>query len=310
MEVLRGVEALPLPHRPAAVTVGMFDGVHRGHQAVIGRAVTAAHELGVVPTAVTFDRHPREVLTHGHEPRLLTTLERKSALIEALGIETLLVLQFTLEFSKTSPDDFVRRFLAESMHARHVVLGANFRFGYKASGNLDLLAEVGPAHGFTVEGVELLEIDGRGVSSSSIREALASGDLDWPRVALGRRFAVDGRVVRGAGRGTGLGWPTANLETHPRIQLPAVGVYAGVARSDAGEHVAAINVGSNPTFGEEPVHVEAFLLDYEGDLLGRNISIEFWERLRDEVRFDSPEALSEQIAEDVQRTRELVAEPG
>jgi riboflavin kinase/FMN adenylyltransferase len=309
MEVLRGVEVLPLPPRPAAVTVGMFDGVHRGHQAVIGRTVEEARARGIAAVAVTFDRHPKEVLTHGHEPRLLTTLERKISLIEELGIDVLLVLQFTLEFSKTSPDDFVRRFLAESVHAAHVVLGANFRFGHRAEGDLELLRREGPAHGFTAEGVDLLEIDGRRVSSSSIRQALAEGDLEWPRTALGRRFALDGRVVRGAGRGTGLGWPTANLETHPRIQLPAVGVYAGVGIVADERHVAAINVGSNPTFGEEPVHVEAFLLDYEGDLVGRDVSIEFWGRLRDEVRFESAEELSEQIADDVRRTRELVGTP-
>jgi riboflavin kinase/FMN adenylyltransferase len=307
MEVVRGVEALPLPARSAVVTVGMFDGVHRGHQAVIGRTVDVARERGIASVATTFDRHPREILTHGHEPRLITTLERKVSLVEALGVDVLLVLEFTLEFSKTSPQDFVTRFLVESVHAAHVVLGANFRFGHRAQGDLGYLHEAGPAHGFTAEGVDLLEVDGRRVSSSSIRESLAAGDLDWPHTALGRRFAVDGRVVRGAGRGTGLGWPTANLETNPRTQLPAVGVYAGRALTGSGDHMAAINVGSNPTFGEEPVHIEAFLLDYEGDLVGQDVSIEFWERLRDEVRFDTAEELSAQIELDVKRTREVVS---
>jgi riboflavin kinase/FMN adenylyltransferase len=306
MQLVRGVEALPLPSGPAAVTIGMFDGVHRGHRAVIGRVVEAARERGLRSVVTTFDRHPREVLTHGHEPRLLTTLERKISLNEALGVDVLLVLRFTLEFSKTSPEDFVTRFLVESVHAGHVVLGANFRFGHRAAGDLDYLREAGPERGFTVEGVGLLELEGRPVSSSSIRDALAAGDLAWPRTALGRRYAVDGRVVRGAGRGTGLGWPTANLETHPRIQLPAVGVYAGRALTASGDHIAAINVGSNPTFGEEPVHIEAFLLDYEGDLRGQDISIEFWERLRDEVRFDTAEELSDAIELDVRRTREVV----
>jgi riboflavin kinase/FMN adenylyltransferase len=306
MEVLRGVESLPLGPGPSVVTVGMFDGVHLGHQAVIGRTVEAARERGIRSVATTFDRHPREVLTHGHEPRLLTTLERKISLIEALGVDVLLVLQFTLEFSKTSPQDFVERFLVESVHAGHVVLGANFRFGHRAAGDLAYLHQAGPAHGFTAEGVDILEVDGRKVSSSSIRQALSDSDLEWPRTALGRRFALDGRVVRGAGRGAGLGYPTANLETSPRIQLPAVGVYAGVALSATGRHVAAINVGSNPTFGVEPVHVEAFLLDFGDDLVGQDLSVEFWERLRDEERFDSPEALAEQIAADVERTREIV----
>ena len=163
MDVVRGVELLPLTAEPSAVTVGMFDGVHRGHQAVIGRTVEMSRERGIRSVATTFDRHPREVLTHGHEPRLLTTLERKISLIEALGVDTLLVLQFTLEFSKTSPEDFVRRFLVESVHAEHVVLGANFRFGYRASGDLAYLHAAGPQHGFTAEGIDILEVDGRKV---------------------------------------------------------------------------------------------------------------------------------------------------
>jgi riboflavin kinase/FMN adenylyltransferase len=308
MEVLRGTEALPLDPGPSSVTVGVFDGVHRGHQAVIGRTVEVARERGIRSVVTTFDRHPREVLTHGHEPRMLTTLERRISLIEQLGVDTLLILQFTLEFSHTSPEVFVERFLDESLHADHVVLGSNFRFGYRAAGDLAYLREAAPSRGFTVDGIDTLEVDGRKVSSSSIREALSAGDLEWPRTALGRRFAVDGRVVRGAGRGAGLGFPTANLETNPRIQLPAVGVYAGVAVTNGGRDVAAINVGSNPTFGDEPVHIEAYLLDFEGDLVGQEVSIEFWERLRDEERFASAEELVERIGEDVRRTRGVVRE--
>jgi riboflavin kinase / FMN adenylyltransferase len=308
MEVLRGTEALPLDPGPSSVAVGVFDGVHRGHQAVIGRTVEVARERGIRSVVTTFDRHPREVLTHGHEPRMLTTLERRISLIEQLGVDTLLILQFTLEFSHTSPEVFVERFLDESLHADHVVLGSNFRFGYRAAGDLAYLREAAPSRGFTVDGIDTLEVDGRKVSSSSIREALSAGDLEWPRTALGRRFAVDGRVVRGAGRGAGLGFPTANLETNPRIQLPAVGVYAGVAVTNGGRDVAAINVGSNPTFGDEPVHIEAYLLDFEGDLVGQEVSIEFWERLRDEERFASAEELVERIGEDVRRTREVVRE--
>ena len=306
MEVVRGISALPLPSGPAVVTIGMFDGVHRGHQAVIGRAVEAARERDVAATAVTFDRHPREVVTPGREPRLLTTLEGRIELIGRLGVDTLLVVEFTEEFSRISAEEFIRVVLAEGLHARHVVIGTNFTFGYRAGGNVHLLTELAPSAGFTVEGMELLEIDGRPVSSSSIREALIKGDLEWPRTALGRRFVLDGRVVRGAGRGADLGWPTANLQTDHRLLLPGKGVYAGRARTGQGDHVAAINVGSNPTFGREPVHVEAYLLDFEGTLLGQDMAVEFWARLRDEVKFDSAEELSKQIAADVERTRDLV----
>jgi riboflavin kinase/FMN adenylyltransferase len=306
MQVLRGLDALPLPNEPAAVTVGMFDGVHRGHQAVIGRTSDVAHGRGARTVAVTFDRHPREILTPGREPPLLTTLERKIELIGALGVDALLVLEFTEGFSRVPAEEFISRVLADGLHAVHAVIGTNFTFGHKARGNLALLSELGPSHGFSVEGVELIEIDGRRVSSSSIREALAAGELEWPRTALGRRYAVDGRVVMGAGRGAGLGYPTANLETHPRLLLPREGVYAGKASVGPDERVAAINVGSNPTFGEEKVHVEAFLLDFARGIVGEDISVEFWERLRDEERFDSKESLMRQIAEDVLRTLEVV----
>jgi riboflavin kinase / FMN adenylyltransferase len=306
MEVLRGIDSLPWARGAGAVTVGFFDGVHGGHQAVIRRTVDVAESRGLRAVAVTFDRHPREILTPGTVPQLLTTLERKAELIALLGIEALLVLEFTDDFSSWPPEEFVRRVLVEGLAAEQVVVGSNFTFGHKAMGNLVVLSDLGFANGFGVEGVGLLKLDGRTVSSTSIRAALADGDLTWPEIALGRRYVLDGQVTAGAGRGAGLGYPTANLEVPSRMQLPGEGVYAGKARLGDGAYGAAINVGTNPTFGGEPLHVEAFLLDFDGDLLGREIAIEFWERLRDEVRFDSAESLAEQISDDVLRTRALV----
>ena len=309
MERLHGLEALPRPDARSVVTVGFFDGVHLGHREVLRRTVDAARERGLSSVAVTFDRHPREVLTPGKEPRLLTTVERKAGLIEEAGIDALLVLEFTEAFSRWPAEDFVSRVLVEGLHAGHCVMGANFTFGHKAAGTVQMLTERGPDYGFTAERVELLEIDGRRVSSSSIREALAEGDLEWPRVALGRRFVLDGTVVGGAGRGRGLGFPTANLRTWPRLLLPGRGIYAGRAEVGGGAHVAAISVGTNPTFGVEPLHVEAYLLDFDRDIVGEPISIEFWAYLRDEETFADAEALSNAIARDVRRTRDLVAEP-
>jgi riboflavin kinase / FMN adenylyltransferase len=169
-----------------------------------------------------------------------------------------------------------------------------------------VLTDLGETNGFSVEGVALLKIEGRPVSSSSIREAIGGGELEWPTEALGRRYAVDGTVTAGAGRGAHLGWPTANLAVPPRMLLPGEGVYAGRAHVRGRTYTAAVNVGTNPTFGGEPMHIEAYLLDFEGELRGDPISVEFWARLRDEVRFDSPEALAKQIGQDVERTRELV----
>jgi riboflavin kinase/FMN adenylyltransferase len=233
-------------------------------------------------------------------------MERKAQLIAALGVEALLVLEFDQDISTWPAEAFVRRVLLKGLSAAHAVVGANFTFGHKAKGNLAVLTDLGGAFGFSVEGVPLMELDGRAVSSSSIREALRAGDLEWPARALGRRYSLDGVVAAGAGRGRGLGFPTANLAIPARILLPAEGVYAGKALTGDGSWVAAINVGTNPTFGAEPLHVEAFLLDFEGDLIGQSITLEFWERLRDELRFESPDDLSRQIKEDVERTREVV----
>ena len=308
MEILHGIGALPLDGE-SATTVGFFDGVHRGHQAVIGRVVRVARERGLRPIVVSFDRHPREILTPGNVPLLLTSLRRKAGLIEGVGVEALVVLEFTEEFSRWPPEAFVERVLSAGLRTRHAAVGQNFTFGHRAAGNVEVLTRLGGVHGFKVEGVPLLEIDGRPVSSTSIREALSAGDLEWPETALGRRYVVEGTVVRGAGRGKGLGFPTANLFTPPGIQLPGRGVYACRVVLDEGSWPAAVNVGINPTFGGEPLHIEAHLLGFEGDLLGSVLAVEFWRRLRDEQRFDSPGRLAEQIAEDVRYTAGLVGQP-
>jgi riboflavin kinase/FMN adenylyltransferase len=306
MQLRDGIESLPLEIAASVVTIGFFDGVHLGHQEVMRRTVRAARERGVPSVAITFDRHPREILTPGREPRLLTTVERKAALIAQQGMDVLLVLAFTQEFSKWPAASFVDRVLVEGIRAVHVVVGGNFTFGHRAQGTFDTLVELGPERGFSAERVDLLELGSRPVSSSSVREALAEGDLSWPFQAMGRRFVLDGTVVSGAGRGETLGFPTANLETWPRLLLPGGGIYAGRATVGGAEHRAAIDVGTNPTFGSEPLHVESYLLDFEGDLVGREMSVEFWARLREEARFASAEELAVAIAQDVRRTRGLV----
>src|SRR5207248_3939913 len=193
MEVVRGHDALPPGAGPSAATIGFFDGVHRGHQDVIGRTVAAASARGLRPVAVTFDRHPRETYAPGAAPPLLTTLERKADVIRSLGVETLLVLEFTAEIAAWPPEAFVDRILAKGLRAERVVVGENFTFGHKGLGTVATLADLGRPAGFEVEAVGLLELRGRPLSSSSIRDALANGDLTWPTTALGRRFVLDGR---------------------------------------------------------------------------------------------------------------------
>jgi riboflavin kinase / FMN adenylyltransferase len=310
MNVLHGREALPLDDEPSVVTVGFFDGVHVGHRTVLARAVEAARERGVRAVAITFDRHPAEVLRPGSEPRLLTTVERKASLIEAAGVDLLVVLPFDRDFSLIPADGFVGGTLVDGVHARHAVMGANFTFGFKALGTMENLPHLARPHGLSAEAVDLVEAEGRTVSSTSVRDALVAGDLEWPNRALGRRFVLDGEVVTGHGRGRGLGYPTANLRTWPRLLLPGQGIYAGIAEHAGRRYRTALDVGTNPTFGVEPLHVEAFLLDYDGDdLPGAPLSIEFWQRLRDEVRYDAVEDLVEAIEADVERTQQLVPDP-
>ncbi len=307
MDVRHGLDALPLDDRPSVATVGFFDGVHRGHQAVFDRVRAEARARDMRSVAVTFDRHPREVLTPGREPRLMTTVERRAELIAACGIDVLVVLPFDRDFSMVPADAFVADILVGGVHAVHAAMGANFTLGFKALGTMENLSQLGGTFGLTSEAVPLVEIEGRTVSSTSIREALAAGDLAWPREALGRRFVLDGEVVTGHGRGKGLGYPTANLRTWPRLLLPGQGIYAGVAEHRGLRYRTAFDVGTNPTFGVEPLHVEAFLLDYEGqDLPGEPLSIEFWARVRDEEKYDDLEALVAAIARDVALARDLI----
>ena len=306
VDVVRGIRSLPLAEEPSVATVGFFDGVHLGHQAVLRTVVRRADERGVRSVAITFDRHPREVLSPGSEPRLLTTVERKAELIAASGVDVLVVLTFDRDFSLITAEDFVMEVLVRGVHAVHAAMGANFTFGFKAQGTMRTLPGLATPHGLGVETVELVELEERIVSSTSIRTALSSGDLEWPLAALGRRFVLDGEVVTGHGRGRGLGYPTANLRTWPRLLLPGQGIYAGVATHGGRRYRAAIDCGTNPTFGVEPLHVESFLLDFEGDLPGEPLSIEFWSRLRDEVRYDSVDELVSAIEADVTRTRQLI----
>jgi riboflavin kinase/FMN adenylyltransferase len=293
-------------------TIGVFDGVHRGHQRIIGRAAEIARARNLPVVVITFDPHPDEVVRPGSHPPLLTTARRQAELLAGLGADAVCVLPFDLDFSRLSPDEFVRVVLSERLHAQAVVVGENFRFGHKAAGDVPLLAQLGEKYDFTAEGVPLLVVDGVTISSSYIRERLAAGDVAAAADALGRLHRVEGIVVRGHMRGRGLGFPTANLETPPYTATPADGVYAGWLTSldleglPSSRWPAAISVGTNPTFGAGERTVEAYALDRDDlDLYGAHAAIDFTARLRGTERFDSVEALITQIHEDVNQARAL-----
>jgi len=272
---------------PRAVAIGTFDGVHRGHRA----AIEAAKGAGLRSTVVTFDPHPRSVL--GYDVQLLTTLSRRIELIAEAGPDDLLVLAFTEELSRLEPDDFVSRIL-EPIGTEAVVAAETFRFGRGRKGDVGLLR----ALGLDVIDVPLVG----GVSSSRIRELLAEGEMREAAALLGRPHELEGTVVSGDQRGGTLGFPTANLSVEPHLLVPAFGIYAGASLDGR----AAISIGINPHYGGSERRIEAFLLDFEGDLYGKELRIELWQRLRDERAFESEEDLVRQIALDVEATRAAV----
>ena len=297
----------------SVVTIGVFDGVHRGHQRDVARAAEWAAELDLPVVVVTFDPHPDEVVRPGTHPPFLCTARRRSELLAGLGVAAVCVIPFTLEFSRLGPDEFVRAMLVDRLHAARVVVGENFRFGHKAAGDVELLAELGEKYDFTAEGVPLLTEDGVTISSSGIRALLAAGNVVGAADDLGRPHRVEGVVVRGHQRGRALGFPTANLETLPHTAIPADGVYAGwLAQLDTdGAELerwpAAISVGTNPTFDGRERTVEAYALDRDDlDLYGAHMAVDFVSRLRATLKFGSVAELVAQMHVDVDDARRLL----
>lgn len=292
---------------PSVVSIGFFDGVHRGHQAIIGRAAERARADGVRSAVVTFDRHPMEVVSPGSQPPLLMTLARRARTLAEQDIDLVVVVPFDDELRHLSPEGFVERVLVDPLRARRVVVGANFRFGHKAAGDLGVLSELGRAHGFEAEGVPLLELDGEIISSTEVRASVERGDVERAKDLLGRPHLVDGVVVRGDERGRQIGFPTANVQVGRRVTVPGRGVYAGACHLPGGRAQPCVtNVGVNPTFGGQQLRVEAHLLDFDADLYGAEVAVDFRHRLRDEERFDDVDSLVARIAEDAERARRLL----
>ncbi len=313
----RGLDATPGDLGRTVVTVGMYDGVHRGHQELIGTAVARARAMRRPCLLLTFDPHPAEVIRPGSHPAILTSMDRKAELVAELGVDAMCVLPFTQEFMRLPSETFTHTVLVERLHAAQVVVGENFTYGHRAAGTVETLAVEGRRFGFAVEPVKLAEVtsdDGAvTISSTYIRACVAGGDMESAAQALGRPHRVDGIVVRGDRRGRDMGYPTANVESPPFTAIPADGVYAGYLvtrdpRSGASRErlPAAMSVGSNPTFQGSRRTVEAYVLDYDGDLYGEHVGVEFVERLRPMAAFADVEGLLAAMAKDVSDTRQIL----
>jgi riboflavin kinase/FMN adenylyltransferase len=322
MEVITDPEQCPTLPGGTVVTIGVYDGVHLGHQSLIRRVRAMSAELGAATAVVTFDRHPATVVRPESAPKLLTDLEQRLELLEQTGVDYTLVIRFDVERSSESAEDFVREVLVGGLRARAVVVGHDFHFGKGRGGNVALLQEMGAEYGFDVLGINLVSDDGgtepgpeppsaRGVvSSTRIRGLLLAGEVAAAAKLLGRPHEVRGVVQHGDKRGRGLGFPTANVGVPDDILLPADGIYAGwYERSDGSVHPAAISLGRRPTFYDE-AHLsllECHLLDFDGDLYGESAKVRFVERLRGEIKFDAVDDLVEQMGRDVEQVRKILA---
>ena len=293
------------PSKDTLLTVGVFDGVHLGHRHLFSRLKQEARERGLSSGAVTFINHPRRVLYPEQPISYLSTSEERVRLIGELGLELVVPITFDLELSKLTARQYLER-LQKHLRMRGLVVGPDFALGHQREGDIRVLADLGQEMGFSIEVVDPLYLGEIPVRSSVIREALSRGDVGKATKLLGRNFSLSGEVAVGYGRGKGLGFPTANLQVAPERLLPRDGIYATWARLDDERYMAATSIGTRPTFGPGERTVEAFLLDFQEDLYGREMSLEFVQRIRDEVSFESPEDLQAQIAQDVAETREIL----
>jgi riboflavin kinase/FMN adenylyltransferase len=309
MRLFHGYENAEIA-RPAVLTLGVFDGLHLGHQLIVSRVVERARAVGAVPTVITFDPHPRAVLHPESAPPLLQTFDQKIEAFGVLGVEQAIVVRFTREFAEVSAEEFLRDVVHERLQAKEVYLGRGFAFGRGREGDITLLRRVSRELGFHADEVPEVRLRGRRISSSRIREHLAAGRVNLARRMLGRPYGVEGRVVRGAERGRTIGFPTANLRPDNRV-IPRGGVYVTATLIDGAWRRSVTNVGVRPTFeNEAEPSVETFVMDWGGDLYGDVVRVRFLHRLRDERRFPSAAELKRQIDSDAARARKYFDRAG
>jgi riboflavin kinase/FMN adenylyltransferase len=307
MEVIRGLDRIPAKYECSVVTIGNFDGIHLAHQGLLNKVVEEARKRQCSGVVLTFEPHPQKVLHPERRPfYLLTTLEEKLKLIECLGIDAVILIEFTPEFSKTSAEAFVQGILWDKLHIEKLIIGHDTAFGNRKSGNKDFLRSMGHSLGFDVEAIDAVQLDGIVVSSTSVRHALQEGDVHRAMKLLGRPYNLSGTVVKGYKRGSEIGIPTANIESEKDL-VPALGVYAVIADTGGIRHPGVLNIGYSPTFGDNQLTVEVHLLDFpREELYGKAINVLFIDRIRDEMKFESPKELVKQIERDIERAKELL----
>jgi len=309
MKIFHGTENANIA-RPAVVTLGVFDGLHLGHQRIMETVVERAAAVDAIPTAITFDPHPRAVLHPESAPPLLQTLDQRLANLEVLGIEQAIVIPFTIEFSRQPAEDFLADIIRDRLHAKEVYLGKGFAFGRNRGGNIDLLREKSIELGFVADEVGEVQLRGRRISSSKIRNLLDSGHVNLARRMLGRPYGVEGVIIRGNRRGHTIGFPTANLKPHNRV-IPRYGVYATATLIDGTWRKSITNIGVRPTFeSDAEPSIETYIFDFDGDLYGDVLRVRFLHRIRDEKKFPGLNELKAQIEKDSNRARNYFRHEG
>ncbi len=305
MDVIRDLENIPKDLKYSLITIGNFDGVHLGHQQIFQRLITEAKEKNRKSAVITFEPHPQKIIHPERRPFfLLTPLEEKLGFMASLGIDVAVVITFSPEFARITAEDFVRRVLWNKFRLQKIFIGYDYAFGNNKEGNAGFLETLGEELGFQVEEISAVTIDGIIVSSTNIRLAILEGNVGRAARMLDRPYTLDGTVVKGYRRGTGIGFPTANIKSEKVI--PGVGVYVIIAGIDGTRYQGVLNIGYNPTFGNDELSTEVHLLDFQGDIYGKEIEISFIDRLRDERKFESSEKLVEQISRDVERAKEIL----
>jgi riboflavin kinase/FMN adenylyltransferase len=309
MKIFHGTENASIL-RPTILTLGVFDGLHLGHQRIMETVVSRARKVEAVPTAITFDPHPRAVLHPESAPPLLQTLDQRLANFEFLGIEQAIVIRFDVEFASQSADEFLRDVVHDRLHAKEVYLGKGFAFGRGRAGNIDLLEQMSIELGFVADEVDEVQLRGKRISSSRIRKLLLQGRVNLARRMLGRPYGVEGVIIRGERRGHTIGFPTANLHPRNRV-IPRYGVYATATLVDGVWRRSITNIGIRPTFGgdSEP-SIESYVFDFDSDLYGAVLRVRFLHRIRDERKFNVIEELKAQIESDAKRALNYFNRPG